>query len=199
MTITKRFFSKALASLMLAGLCLCFVTSGVRGQCPSNIDPTSVTWSGPINDSASLSCSGSCEVVVSFCYRSITDAPNPDILEIYIEGITLEGSSCDNCGFSAVMNEAKQIALNHFGGALPACSGTDRITGKLFLSSCYYLNANSLNKAYDPCGNGTSYCVETCQLCYSGGVVTATGCTFSTIGTPDCSGCPGGGIQVSCQ
>lgn len=42
------------------------------------------------------------------------------------------------------------------------------------------------------CGDGSSYCKETCEICYQSGQIIKSNCQFSTIGTPPCSDPPSG-------
>src|SRR2546423_501408 len=92
MNSLQRFFTKALASVMLAGLSILFVSS-VSAQCPTNIYPTAtdpgyVPWA---DDGVTTMLIGSCEINVSRCKRILGDAT----IQYYIYKI-VPISGCDD-------------------------------------------------------------------------------------------------------
>ena len=179
-------------------LALLAVTSDMKAQCPTNIDPVSVTWTAvatPIT--TTFSCPlGTCTIAAHYCTRLVPNPPLTPIVEIYIDEMTITGS-CACVSFNAALALAKQTIWNFIGSGFPACSSTDILTGTAYTSSCMDPIPTFGGIDYVPCDLGSSYCAQTCTLCYSGGVVTSTDCSFSTVGTPDCQGSPC--FQVTCE
>ncbi len=194
----KRFFTKALASLMLAGLCLCFPVSVLKAQCPTDVYPTStdpgyVPWTSGF--SRTYAISSTCEIIVTYCMRTIANTPY-NIVQRYIYSIVQNPSNCTNIDPSQIINTAIEDLSSDVGaypnGLVAPCTDHETIT-QLYRKSCWKIN--SYTGAYEPC-NVNAYCKLTCDVCVdgTGTVVSVTNCSYQVIGdsNPDCQALPTG-------
>jgi hypothetical protein len=66
----------------------------------------------------------------------------------------------------------------------------------VILSSCWVHNVGS--NGLSACGTNAGYCIEKCQVCYSGGFTVKSNCSYVTIGTPACDYATGAWVQGTC-
>ena len=185
MTKAKRFFSNALASLMLAGLCLCFATSVSNAQCPTDIPPTSgpgTTWSGPF--SADLSIASGCVITYHWCQRTINGE-----IQRYIEDFGPTpgnwGSGCD-----AVWKNVLDAIREYLFQTAPTSDcdpGNVKTVVSVFNGSCAQMQIPT-GGSYPVCYMcGGAYCKKKCELCKdANGHNQETNCELTVINTADC-------------
>ncbi len=199
MTSFQRFFSKVLASLMLAGLSFVFVSS-VKGQCPTDIAPTSSIWIGPTTVTIPVPGT-SCHIDIKYCYRTLPDGTD----EYYIEEIDPKSSDCDNVTWAAIITAAReyffQTEQGHSCDPSNPCSGPLITSVSVFTATCAKMHLTSCGTCSPTavcifCSG--AYCAKTCGICHqSDGTNLECNCTFTTLGSGDCTTAPDGWPNIT--
>ncbi len=184
-------------------LALLLVTSTMKAQnpdCPNDITPTNVGWNGPKTAHIFVVCNGkTCTITSIYCDRTVTNGTGQSTYETYLYSVTKDPGLYGDCSCidGEVMIEwGMKATFNAIGNGAPGCSTPDRILWNGYRAPCFQRKAGG---GFGPCESGTgSYCVETCQLCYSTtlppgtppGYVYSSDCSWQTIGTPACLNYP---------
>ncbi len=206
MNLIQRFFAKALASLMLAGLCLCFTARVAGSSCPTSApDNTGTGWTPGGCEDMSLNVGGYlCTYTVCWCYRYISSV---NTFDYTISHITKKDNACGINIITVNTNELVNAALlklqlqdpNYgiYASHIPPCNGSEdppvlyRRTDK---ASCWEIDPPSGGNGGEafPCGT-TGWCVSTYSECTIGSYIYATPMGNSTFeGTCSCN-------TISCQ
>ncbi len=172
MTTIHRFFSKALASLMLAGLCL-WATSTVHATCPTNYpDYPLITW---VDGGCYNATVDGCPVTICYCYRDLRPtlarfdyvvtsiAPNPP------------GAICGgNTWLQIIQDAGVQIVKdNPSAGPCPHCVPDNSSYAYVYTYTslgCWKLHNNNPNPLGSPwyvaeiC-DVNDFCVTTVKIC----------------------------------
>jgi hypothetical protein len=188
-----RFCAKALASLMLAGLGLLFVSSISLAQCPTDIYPTStdpgyVAWTDA--GALTIPVSSGCQITSYYCQRMLGDGT----WQIYVYEV-VPSSGCDAIPPDQLIQDAQNgiYASIVSNGSFP-CGFGNYVTQQVFRGACWKLATSSGDPNYldgfVPCSIGlSSYCAKKCKLCWdaANGQAVISDCTYTVLGTtPDC-------------
>ena len=182
---SNRFVSRGVGIL----LALMLVSSTMRAQpCPTDIYPTIgnpnyVAWTNetPVNPRCFTIPNTNCSVCYYYCDRTVVvDGSTTYQVDIY------EVDYVDTCNFSheLIIDFATDDSYKH-GPVVGNCNQLTTMKCELYKACCWiqYSNSNALH----PCGDGTSHCLERCDICYWNGGIVKSNCSFSTIGTPSTS------------
>ncbi len=161
MTNTKRSFTKAFASLVVAGLCLCFVPSVSYSTCPSTTpDFPLIGW---VDGGCYLTTVDGCSVKICFCYRTVASVPRTDICITGIYPQTIDGNPCFGISWVAFINDvisSDQVikdAIPHITWwTCPQCPNYT-YTFNMTAISCWHIL-----HFYDPVTNTTTTVSEAC-------------------------------------
>jgi hypothetical protein len=206
----KDFIKKALASLMLAGLVLCFGSS-VKAQCPTNVPDNSGTgWTSgtPCKDiNMSLDGANYCRYTVCWCYRYISSV---NTFDYTISSITKDDDTCGVDVTASDIGTLGAIALHYlvvndpayavYSSHIPPCCDTctSTLERRVVLATCWEIDQPSGGNGglAGFCTNSTAWCIKKEKVCmYNdngdiGPFATADGTTVIQ-GTCACS-------QISC-
>jgi len=195
MNTFQRFFKKALASLMLAGLCLCFVTNAC-GQCPTDIAPTTISWTGPSNTNITIPGT-TCQVKVIYCTRVVSG-----VEQVVVEEIDPLSSDCNSVNWSTILGTVRDYFLKYYVETDPCdpnnpCGGSLITEASIFMAECLQVVKEDGVAAVQFCGG--AYCVKTCGLCYDDVDEDNALCNCQTtvVGSSSCSTAPDGWPNTS--
>jgi len=179
-------------------LALLFFINQAEAQCPSDIHPVSgesgyVDWSGPFTQTGLTITGTSCTVDFIFCSRFVNG-----VHQFYIKEIDPTSSGCDGVTWSYIMNDIRE----HFFINLSSdfCGNGHVVTvATVFMASCAEMvKCSGCTTAVCKFCPG-AYCAKTCNVCID--PVTnqhvESSCTFTQIGTADCTAAPDGWPNAS--
>ena len=94
----KRLIPKiaALAATTLLFCSMLLINTSAHAQCPSGVAPDSIAWSGP--DSTHYFISGSCEITVYYCWRTVGDTQQE-----FITKIAMDSGGCDTANYADII------------------------------------------------------------------------------------------------
>ncbi|HWY36633.1 MAG TPA: hypothetical protein VNX68_18460 [Nitrosopumilaceae archaeon] len=181
------FIKKALASLMLAGLCLCFGNSISRASCPTDVspvvgDPGYVAWTPNASDFL-LPGTTDCYILAHYCYRTVNGVD-----QFYIEDFGPDhsnwGSDCGSLTWQNILAAVREYLFQHI--FADNCGYGVLTVATIVSSQC----AKWVNNSYgypvcEFCSSG-AYCEKTCDLCNNGSGNTESNCTYTTLNTASC-------------
>jgi len=182
----KSLFHKALASLMLTGLCLCFVTSVSVAQCPTDIHPLpgETGYMGWTSSTGTFIIPGTtdCQVIFHYCYRSVNGIEQVYIVD-YGPDHTNWGGDCNPLWKDLLVYVREHIFQNE--SADPCGQGVTTVA-TIISSQCAKWVMNSYGyPVCEFCGTG-AYCEKTCDLCNNGTDITESNCTYTSLNTGSC-------------
>ena len=174
-------FNSFIARAMGILLALVLVTSVVEAQCPTDIWPTSGTypWTGPHFTTKNV---GGCLITVYYCSRLVPNGPGGTwTYQTYVYEI----DDPNNCSGSAdqLFADAEFVMNQDLAGSAPSCNSYVSDSSQSFSSRCWKWDTNGNLVG---CTSG-EYCVMTCHICETNGVVYSDDCVFTTQGTLTCS------------
>ncbi len=192
MNSIQRFFTKALASLMLAGLCFCFSTS-VKAQCPPSApDNPSIAWiSGGCNHGVMLDPNNTgtpCRYTVCWCWRYISSIKYFDYV---VSSVTKEDNICGTGVTTLNFNQVVTAATNWLAGAdpkhndysvnIPPCGDGATLVTRMCTATCWSVTIDADGHGYVAiCGSGgwclfgTYYCIDSQGHLHSNGTFKST-------------------------
>jgi hypothetical protein len=166
-----------------------------RAQCPDSTYP----YPGPAwNGSTSIEeivAGTTCVVTVTFCYRTESDGT----VHYYISAITpFADSACNALPFQQLILggiAGFENDYGHKGLEIPSCPSS--IFVKYTVQDCWQelppLEPDPV-VILEPCPDGSSYCLTTCQLCMESGVLN-TSCSSISVFGGTCNTLPASGFS----
>ena len=186
MNTIQRYFMKALASLMLAGLCLC-ITANANAQCPTDIAPTTgpgSAWAGPIVGTLLMPGTTDCYVIYHYCQR-IVNAEVQYYIEDFGPYYSSWGTDCHGTLWYDILNAVKE-RLFQTTTNVEDCGGLHVLTTtSIFSGQCAEMTSSNPIAIF--CGG--AYCKKTCDLCYNTTThqIDETNCSITVVGTASCN------------
>ncbi len=176
-------------------LALIVVSTSVKSQCPTDIHPISgetgyVAWGGPYTDYGVLIPGTSCTMNITYCSRGVIGK-----IQRYIEEIDSVSSGCDSLTWASVILAAREYMFTSL--ATDPCGGGYTITvASVFTASCADMEISPYYACKFCPG---AYCAKQCDVCTDilTGQKVESNCSFTQIGTADCTTAPAGWPNLS--
>lgn len=163
--------------------------SDMRADCPTDIPPlVGDAGYAPWNTAyATFLVAGTtnCYALYHYCWRSVNGQIQCWISDVEPSGTW--GTGCNDLYWSDILNQARENVFQQQYSILEPCNQMNIII-TVYTSQCAQFRMTGI-PATPECFlcDGTAYCEEACQACDGLGVVITSNCSWTNVGTADCS------------